>query len=86
MSDEPPMLTATIDGAQFNLDADVITKIAGQDVKTSSDVQKAVLTKQPGDEIEIEVVRGGKDKTLKAKLGTRPTSTTNNCSQPQTQP
>lgn len=78
--------TATIDGAQFNLDADVITKIAGEDVKTSTDVQQAVLKKQPGDEIEIEVTRNGDDKTLKAKLGTRPTSSTNNCSEPQTQP
>ncbi|MBJ7353416.1 MAG: trypsin-like peptidase domain-containing protein [Thermoleophilaceae bacterium] len=78
--------TATIDGAQFNLDADVITKIAGEDVKTSTDVQKAVLKKQPGDEIEIEVTRNGEDKTLKAKLGSRPTDTQNNCSVAQTQP
>lgn len=78
--------SATIDGAQFFLDADVITKIAGEEVKTSTDVQKAVLQKQPGDEIEIEVTRDGDNKTLKAKLGSRPTSTTNNCSQPQTQP
>ncbi|MBI2691406.1 MAG: trypsin-like peptidase domain-containing protein [Solirubrobacterales bacterium] len=78
--------TATIDGAQFNLDADVITKVAGKDVKTSTDVQKAVLQKKPGDEIEINVTRNGDNKTLKAKLGTRPTSTTNNCSDPQTQP
>jgi S1-C subfamily serine protease len=78
--------TATIDGAQFSLDADVITKIAGTDVKTSTDVQKAVLEKQPGDKVEIEVVRSGKDKTLNATLGTRPTTTNNNCSQPTTQP
>jgi S1-C subfamily serine protease len=45
-----------------------------------------VLQKQPGDEIEIEVTRNGDEKTLKAKLGSRPTSTTNNCSAPQTQP
>lgn len=78
--------TATIDGAQFNLDADVITKVAGEDVKTSTDVQKAVLKKQPGDEIDIEVTRNGDDKTLKAKLGSRPTDTENNCNVAQTQP
>jgi S1-C subfamily serine protease len=78
--------TATIDGAQFNLDADVITKVAGTDIKTSSDVQKAVLQKQPGDKIDIEVVRNGKDKTLQATLGTRPSDTQNNCSVQQTQP
>jgi S1-C subfamily serine protease len=78
--------TATIDGAQFNLDADVITKIAGKDVKTSTDVQKAVLEKQPGDKVDIEVVRDGDEKTLKATLGTRPTDTQNNCNVAQTQP
>jgi S1-C subfamily serine protease len=78
--------TATIDGAQFNLDADVITEIGGEDVKSSTDVQQAVLKKQPGDELEIKVTRNGDDKTLTAKLGSRPTSTTNNCSTPQTQP
>lgn len=78
--------TATIDGAQFNLDADVITKIDSTEVKTSTDVQKAVLTKKPGDKIQIEVTRSGKDKTLTATLGNRPKSTTNNCSQPTTSP
>jgi S1-C subfamily serine protease len=78
--------TATIEGAQFNLDADVITKVAGTEIKTSSDVQKAVLQKQPGDKIDIEVVRNGKDKTLQATLGTRPSNTQNNCSVAQTQP
>jgi S1-C subfamily serine protease len=78
--------TATLNGAEFNLDADVITKIAGADVKTSTDVQKAVLEHKPGDTISIVVVRGGKAKTLQAKLGNRPTDTTNNCSQQLTQP
>jgi S1-C subfamily serine protease len=79
--------TATVDGAEFALDADIITEINGEDVKTSGDVQKEVLKHQPGDTITIEVVRNGKDKELKAKLGTRPTSTsTNNCNQAQTVP
>jgi S1-C subfamily serine protease len=78
--------TVTIDGAQFNLDADVITEIEGTEIKTSSDVQKVVLTKQPGDKIDIKVKRDGKDKTLQATLGTRPSQTTNNCSVAQTQP
>jgi S1-C subfamily serine protease len=76
---------ATIDGAEFNLDADVITKVEDTDIKTSTDVQKAVLEHKPGDTISIEVVREGKEKKLSAKLGSRPTSSTNNCNQPQAQ-
>jgi S1-C subfamily serine protease len=78
--------TATINGQQINLDGDIITKIDDTDVKTSTDVQKAVLKKQPGDEITIEVTRSGKGKTLKATLGTRPTSSSNNCTAASTQP
>lgn len=78
--------TATIDGAQFNLDADVITEIDGKDINTSTDVQKVVIAHKPGDKINIEVSRSGDDKTITATLGTRPTSTTNNCTQQTTSP
>jgi S1-C subfamily serine protease len=44
-----------------------------------------VLEHKPGDTISIEVVREGKEKKLSAKLGSRPTSSTNNCNQPQAQ-
>lgn len=71
---------STSSGAQLNLDADLIVKIDDTDVKTSEDVQKAVLAKKSGDKVSIEVVRDGKKKTLDATLGTRPTETTNNCS------
>lgn len=73
--------TVTLDGAQFNLDADIITKVDGKDVNTSTDVQKAVLQHKPGDKVEIDVVRNGKNKTLSATLANRPTSTDSNCNQ-----
>lgn len=75
----------TVNGAQFNLDADIITKIGDTDIKTSTDVQKAVLQRKPGESISIEVVRGGKTKSLDVKLANRPTSTSNNCNQAQSQ-
>jgi S1-C subfamily serine protease len=71
--------TATIDGVQFPLDADIITKVAGKKVTTSGDVQTAVLAKKSGDKIEIEVVRDGKKKTIDATLGSRPVESENNC-------
>lgn len=70
--------TATIDGLEFNLDADVITRIGKTKVRSSTDVQAAVLEHSPGDSVEIEVKRSGKTKTLNAKLGTRPAQTVNN--------
>ncbi|MFT4049092.1 MAG: trypsin-like peptidase domain-containing protein [Solirubrobacterales bacterium] len=73
--------TVQINGAQFNLDADIITKIGGKDVTTSSEVQQEVLKHKAGDKIEIEVVRDGKEKSIDVTLGSRPTSTSNNCNQ-----
>ena len=79
--------TATIDGAQFNLDADVITKIAGKEVKTSSDVQKAVLAEAAGrrDRHRSRARRRREDAEGQARHRVRPTHQ-NNCNQPQTQP
>jgi S1-C subfamily serine protease len=73
--------TATIDGQQVTIDGDLIVKIDSTEVNSSEDVQKAVLAKQTGDEIKVTVVRDGKDKELTAKLGSRPATTSNNCSQ-----
>jgi S1-C subfamily serine protease len=73
-------------GGSFNIDADIVTKIDGTDVKSSTDVQAAVLKKKPGDTVEIKYVADGKDKTVKVKLGSRPTTTSNNCTQESQQP
>ncbi|MGH2905622.1 MAG: S1C family serine protease [Solirubrobacterales bacterium] len=73
--------TATIDGQQLNIDGDLIVKIDGKAINSSEDVQNAVLAKQVGDEVEITVIRGGKQKELSAKLGSRPSNTNNNCNQ-----
>ncbi len=79
--------TVTLNGAQFNLDADIITKIDGEKVLTSTDVQKQVLKHKAGDTIELEVKREGESKTIKVKLGSRPAESSNNCNQREsTQP
>jgi len=61
----------TSDG-QIVIGGDVITKIDGTTIKSSSDVNQAIEAKKPGDEITVVVRRGDGDKTLKVKLGRRP--------------
>ena len=51
---------------------DVIVEIDGKPVDSPDDVVSAVTARKPGDEIEIKVVRGKDEKTLKAELGKRP--------------
>jgi S1-C subfamily serine protease len=51
---------------------DVITAIAGKTVRNPSDLSLAVLSKRPGDEVEVELKRDGKSQTVTVKLGNRP--------------
>jgi putative serine protease PepD len=54
---------------------DVIKKVGGEDVKESADVSAVVATRAPGDEVEVEVDRGGSTEKIKVKLGSRPAKT-----------
>jgi putative serine protease PepD len=51
---------------------DVITSAAGESVSSIADLQKAIDAKQPGDTIEITVLRDGQSKTLNVHLQERP--------------
>jgi putative serine protease PepD len=57
------------------LPGDVIKKVDGEDVSESSDVSAVIATRAPGDEVDIEVDRGGTKQTIDAKLGERPAKT-----------
>ena len=54
---------------------DVITGIDGTRVDDPDDVSDAVSAKDPGDEIEVEIVRDGERRTLTVELSTRPQRT-----------
>jgi putative serine protease PepD len=54
---------------------DVITRVDGRDVNEPADVSSALAGSAPGDEVDIEVERGGSKLTLEATLGTRPDRT-----------
>ena len=52
--------------------ADVVLEVDGKAVSSAADVQGAVASHKPGDEIELTIRRGGDERTVTVKLGTRP--------------
>jgi putative serine protease PepD len=51
---------------------DVITGVDGTPVTEPDDVSRVVGQLEPGDEVEVEVTRGGEQRTFDVELGTRP--------------
>ncbi|MEX0790729.1 MAG: trypsin-like peptidase domain-containing protein [Actinomycetota bacterium] len=51
---------------------DVIVEFDGEPAETPTDVSKVVNSKQPGDEVEITINRGGESRTVTATLIERP--------------
>lgn len=51
---------------------DVVVKLDDQEVGSSSELHKAMAGTEPGQEIEVQVVRKGKDKSFKVTLGEMP--------------
>ena len=54
---------------------DVIARIDGRSVDEPEDVSDAVSARRPGDQIEIEVVRGGERRSITVELDKRPQRT-----------
>jgi S1-C subfamily serine protease len=66
---------ATIEGAQVTLGGDIITEIDGKQIASMEDVINAVNSAQPGDKMEVTVLRGdNEEKTFTVTLGVRPAS------------
>jgi S1-C subfamily serine protease len=63
---------ATIGGQPVRAGGDVITAVDGDPVSDMSDVIAAVNSKQPGDELELTLLRGGNERTVTVTLGDRP--------------
>jgi S1-C subfamily serine protease len=51
---------------------DVISRVDSRPIGSSKEVSPAIENKRPGDEVDVEVQRGGTSKTLHVTLGTRP--------------
>ena len=71
-------VAAVVDGgpaADAGLRAgDVVTAVGGDEIEDSGDLSSAIDDHKPGDDVSIEVTRGGERLTLDAKLTNRPES------------
>jgi S1-C subfamily serine protease len=64
---------ATIEGAQVNLGGDIVTEVDGRQVESMEEVIDAVNGAQPGDEMELTILRGEDEtKHVTVTLGVRP--------------
>jgi S1-C subfamily serine protease len=62
----------TIDGQPLRGGGDVIVAADGEPVESMTDVIAAVDAKQPGDEIELTLMRGDEERTVGVELDERP--------------
>ena len=62
----------------FAQGGDIITKVEGKPIADANDLSAAVAQFQPGQEVTVEIHRGGATKEIKVKLGERPLSTPSN--------
>lgn len=51
---------------------DIVTGLGGRDIGGLSDLYTELLAHQPGDRVEVKLVRDGKARTVQLTLGTRP--------------
>jgi S1-C subfamily serine protease len=66
---------ATIEGVQVNLGGDIITEVDGESVTSMEEVVDKVNSAQPGDEMELTLLRGDDEtKHVTVTLGVRPDS------------
>jgi S1-C subfamily serine protease len=63
---------ATIGTRDVLLGGDVITEIDGKPVRSMDQVIAAVDSNEPGDEVELRVLRGSRSRVVKVELGDRP--------------
>lgn len=53
-------------------DHDIITHIDHQPIQTPDDLTRAVLAKQPGDQVQLALIQKGQSSTIEVTLGARP--------------
>jgi S1-C subfamily serine protease len=66
--------SATIDGAEVSLGGDIITEVDGEKVTSMDEIVELVNEAQPGDEVELKILRDGDTKAATVTLGDRPDS------------
>ncbi|MBK5219039.1 MAG: trypsin-like peptidase domain-containing protein [Thermoleophilia bacterium] len=66
--------TATIGGAEINLGGDIVTEIDGKKVADMEEIVAIVNEAEPGDSLELTLLRGGAEKSATVTLADRPDS------------
>jgi S1-C subfamily serine protease len=61
-----------VDGESYLVGGDVITKADGQPIESAEQLRSVVTSKQPGDEITLEIHRQNDTKDVTVKLGRQP--------------
>ena len=61
-----------VDGESFLVGGDVITKADGQPIESALQLRRVVISKQPGEELALEVHRQDGIQEVKVKLGRQP--------------
>jgi S1-C subfamily serine protease len=54
---------------------DVIVSVDGQTVANNEDIYKAIKDKRPGQTVDVEVLRGGRQVSVAVRLSERPPDT-----------
>ena len=70
-------LPATLDNHPIQLGGDIITKVAGKEIRTKDDLQAAVADRTSGDTVKVTLWRASKVTTVEVTLGERPNTVTN---------
>jgi S1-C subfamily serine protease len=64
--------TVVIDGQSYAVGGDVVVRADGRAIRSSDDLRQVVAAKKPGDELELEVLRGEEELEISVMLGTLP--------------
>jgi putative serine protease PepD len=76
LSEEGAIVAAIADGgpaaASDLRTGDRITEVEGRPIDEPEDLTRAVLELEPGDTVKLSVERGGEQRTIEVRLGTRP--------------
>jgi S1-C subfamily serine protease len=62
----------TFQGAPYRTGGDVILQVEGHDVVEEDDLANLVSEHQPGEKVELTILRGGKEEKVSVTLGQRP--------------
>jgi S1-C subfamily serine protease len=66
--------SATIEGAKVSLGGDIVTAVDGKKVAGMDELVELINEADPGDELELTILRDGSTKTATVTLGDRPDS------------